>query len=667
MPPGAAPKAGCLPQFGYLMLGFFRRFINSRVGIIVTFAVLGVIALAFAAADVTGLRTTGGGMSGTAVARVGGASIGAAELSKQARDALEGARQQQPTLDMTAFIAGGGLEGTLERLVNGLAMEQFGQDQGLVVGKKLVDGELQTYPSLQGPTGKFDQTIYNRVLEQRRLTDGEVRADIARDLIARHLVVPTIGASQVPQQLALPYAALLLEKRSGQIAFIPTAAVAPASSPTDAEVQGWYRANVARYSLPERRVMRYALVSPATVKAQATPTDAEIAAAYQGSRAKYQPTEKRTITQVTVLDQAAANALAARVKGGAAIADAARAAGLEPRLVTGVDKAAYASQTSATVADAVFGASRGAVVGPVRGAIGFLVAKVDSVEQVPGRTLDQAKSEIAAALTTQKTAEALGRVQDALGDAIDKDANFNELTADQKLRTQATPALTAQGINPEDPAAKPDPAFAQIVSAGFAAAEGDAPTVVQTGADGSFAVVVLERIVSAAPRPLAQIRDAVAKDFANDRAKKAARQVAAQVVAATAKGVSLAQALAATKLKLPPVKPLDVPRAELAANPQGAPAPLALLFSMAPNTAKMLEAPNDTGWLIVKLDTIVRGNASNRPEVVSATRADIGRVIGREYAQEFTTAVRRAVTIKHNDAALAKVKADLTGRGGSDQ
>lgn len=649
------------------MLGLFRRIINSRVGIIVTFAVLILIALAFAAGDVTGLRTTSGGMSGTSVAKVGDASIGSAELTKQARDALEGARQQQPTLDMSAFIAGGGLDGTLERLINGLAMEEFGHDQGLVVGKMLVDGELAGYPSLQGPTGKFDQTIYNNVLAQRRLTDAEVRADIARDLIARHLVVPTIGASQVPEQLALPYAALLLERRSGQIAFIPTAAVAKAAPPTDAEVQTWYRANVARYSLPERRVMRYALVTPASVRVQATPSDAEIAAAYQQSRVKYQPTEKRTVTQVTILDQTAANALAAKVKGGTAIADAARATGLEPRIVTGVEKAAYATQTSSAVADVVFAAARGAVVGPVRGSIGFIVAHVDSVEQVPGRSLDQARSEIAAALTTQKIADALGRVQDALGDAIEKDANFNELTADQKLQGQVTPALTAQGVNPEDTASKPDPAFAQIVSAGFAAAEGDTPTVVQTGADGSFAVVVLDKIVPAAPRPLAQIRDAVAEDFAIDRAKKAARQVATQIVAATGKGRSLAEALAATKLKLPPVKSLDVPRAQLAANPQGAPAPLALLFSMAPKTAKMLEAPNDSGWLIVKLDTIVRGDASKRPEVVSATRADMGRVIGQEYAQEFTTAVRRAVTIKRNADALAKVKADLTGRGGSDQ
>ena len=39
------------------------------------------------------------------------------------------------------------------------------------------------------------------------------------------------------QKLALPYASLLLERRQGQIALIPAAAVPAGPAPTDAEVQ----------------------------------------------------------------------------------------------------------------------------------------------------------------------------------------------------------------------------------------------------------------------------------------------------------------------------------------------------------------------------------------------------------------------------------------------
>ena len=134
-------------------------------------------------------------------------------------------------------------------------------------------------------------------------------------------------------------------------------------------------------------MVRYALVTPAAIAGQSAPSEAEIARYYQTNAARYAATQKRDITQVIVADQAGANALAARAKGGASLADAARAAGLEASVQKGVDKATYATQSTPAVADAVFGAAQGAVVGPVRGPLGFIVARVDAVTQVAGKTL----------------------------------------------------------------------------------------------------------------------------------------------------------------------------------------------------------------------------------------------------------------------------------------
>ena len=485
--------------------------------------------------------------------------------------------------------------------------------------------------------------------------------------MVQFLVTPTIGASQVPTTLALPYASLLLEKRAGRIAIIPTGAVPKGAPPTDKELRTWYQRNIARYTVPERRVIRYARVTPEQVSAQATPSETEIAQAYNADRARFAPTEKRTITQVTVLDQQAADALAAKVKSGTPIAAAARAAGLEPRTSTGVEKAAFAQRSSPAVADAAFGAAEDAVIGPIRGAIGFVVARIDGIEQVPGKTLAQAHDEIVAALTTQKTADAMGKVRDSLDDAISDNANFNELVADQKLSPVTTPPLLATGANPDDPAAKPNPVLAQVAAAGFAAEEGDTPTLVQTGADGGFAVVALDRVVRAAPRPLAQVRDRVAADFTIDRARRAARTVALGMLAKVNKGASLETALSQTGLRTPPVRTIAASRAQLSADPRGVDPALALLFSMAGGTAKMLEAPNNAGWLILKLENIQAGDAGKVPGVIDATRGDLGRVIGQEYVQQFTDSVKAALRVSRNADAIARVKADLTGQGGSDQ
>jgi peptidyl-prolyl cis-trans isomerase D len=644
------------------MLAFFRRFINSRVGVIVAFVVLLLIALSFGLGDVAGISSGGMGLGGSSVAKVGGSTVSAAELRSGVTNGVDGARQENPAITVGDFIAQGGFDATLERLINGQSLWEFGNDQGMRVGKKLVDSQLASFPSLRGPSGKFDQRIYEQLLRDRRLTDAQVRRDIALDMMAQQLVSPTLGAAQMPVSLALPYANLLLEQRKGEIASIPLALLPPGAAPNDAEAQGWYQRNIARYSLPERRVVRYAMVSPDQMKARATPSEEEIARSYAENRARYQPTQKRAITQVTVLTQQGATALAARVKQGTSLAEAARAAGLEPRTVAATEKAPYAAQTSAAVADAVFGAAQGGVVGPVRASLGYIVARVDSIEQVPGRTLAQAHDEIAAALTTQKTQEALSKAQDAIGGAIDGNATFDEIVADQKLSAQATPAVTANGIEPEK-GARIDASLAPVVAAGFAATDGDAPTIVPVGEGGAFAVAAVGRTVPAAPRPFATVRDQVVKDFLIDRARKAARGLADQIAAKAAKG-SLADAVKSIGRPLPPVRPIQAPRAALARNQNGVSPELAMLFSMAPGTVKVIASSDGSGWRVVKLAQVIAGDARDNKNLIAATRRDVGQLLGREYAQQFTTAVRAAVGVKRNSAAIAQVRQDLVGGGG---
>ncbi|MEG8017571.1 hypothetical protein [Sphingomonas sp. LR55] len=249
--------------------------------------------------------------------------------------------------------------------------------------------------------------------------------------------------------------------------------------------------------------------------------------------------------------------------------------------------------------------------------------------------------------------------------SLSKNATFDEVIADQKLAAVTTPALIASGVNPDDAASKPDPAIAPLVAAAFQAAEGDGPQLVQLGTDGGFAVVALGRVVPATPRPLAQVRAAVLQDMTADRSRQAARKVAADVLARINKGMPIQQSLSQTGLKLPAARPLTASRAQIAADPRGAPPALALMFSMAPNTAKTLAAPDDSGWFVIKLDSIASGNAAGNDAAIKAARANIGRSVGREYVEQFAKAVRADVGVKTNAASLARVRADLLGQGGT--
>lgn len=645
------------------MLSFIRRLTSSRIGIIVTFIVLIVIAIAFAAGDMMGITATSGGFTPTTVAKVGDTSIGENALRDRVQQDLQMYRRQQPSLDITTFVEGGGIEGALSRMIDGIAFAEFANAQGMEVSKRLVDGQIAGIPAFQGPDGQFSMQAYRAVLAQQGLSDAGLRTEMAQDILARQLLLPTLGARQIPRQMAVPYAALLLEKRRGAVAVIPSKAVSGGKAPTDEEIKTFYGHESARYTVPERRVMRYAVVMPDRVAGQATPTDAEIAKAYADQKDRFTATEKRTLKQVIVADRNAATAIVKKITSGTSIEDAARAAGLEPTTISDVEKQAYAGQSSAEAADAVFSAAEGGLVGPVRIPLGFAIVRVENVTEVPGKSLAQARDTLAAELSEQKAEKALVDLRDSINEAILDGATFAEIAADRKLQPQETAPVTAAGVNPVDPESKPDPTLSQVIAAGFDAQEGDSPQIVAVGDDGGFALVALERIVPAAPRPLAEIRDRVVEDFKADRAGRAARKIASEVVAKVNKGTPLSKALAETGLSLPAAEQIDATRAQLLQNRNGAPPPLALMFSMTEKNAKLLEAPGDAGWYVVYLDNIERVDPKGHDDVIAAARADLARQAGAEYAEQFAEAVRRKVGVERNAKAIADVRSGLTGTG----
>ncbi|MDQ2877663.1 MAG: SurA N-terminal domain-containing protein [Pseudomonadota bacterium] len=645
------------------MLNFFRSVLNTRVGKIVTFIVLGVVAVLF---GITGVSLGGSKATGDSVAKVGGASIASDELRTRVEGDMRRYQQQYPQLTMADFITQGGFDASYDALVYGAAVQQFAAAQHMSVGNKYVQQFAAGAPAFKGIDGKFSQQAFDQFLQQQGMTYAQFAQNVAQDALGKQLTFPVTQAPFVGDKFTLPYASSLLEKRDGQVALIPAKAMTTGPAPTDADIAQFYQRNVARYAVPERRAIRYALISPDSLKAQATPSDAEVAATYQKQAFKYAAVQQRTLSQVVVADQNAATALAAKVKGGTAIDAAAKAIGLEAAVIKDTDKAAYAGEASADAANAVFGAAKGATVGPIKAPLGYLVVHVDTVTDVAAKSLEQARPDIVATLTKQRTMAALVKLHDALDDAINSKATFDELVAAHKLSAQTTAPLIAGGTNPDDPASKPDPKMTPIVAGAFAVDPAEGPQMVSIGQDGTFALVAIDHVVAAAPRPLAQIRDKVAADVIADRAEQAARKVAGNVVAAIAKGMPLAQALSATKLTLKPIQPFSASRAQLM-TAQNPPPPLVLLFNMGEHTAKVIEAPDRSGFIILYLAKVTPGNAAGNTKVIAGTRTDLTRQQGREYVEEFSKAVRGTVGYSRNEAAIAKVKAALVGQGGSDQ
>lgn len=642
------------------MLGFFRSLLKSRIGAAVALVFLGLIALAFASADVTG-SGFGGIAGGDRAAKVGSSRVGTAELGKALTNAFEQERQRQPGLTMQQFLDGGGMETVLTGMTDRLAIAEWGKRHGMVASNRLIDSEIVKIPAFQGVDGKFSQTTYEQLLAQRGLTDKEVRKDLGQGLLTRQILLPASFGAQMADEAVQRYAALLTEKRVGTIATIPSLAFAPASPPDANTLSAFYNANKGRYMQPERRTIRYLVVDDASLKTVPAPTEAEVANRYKLNTAVYAPSEQRTVTQVIVPTEAAAKALAAEVGKSGSLDSAARAKGLVASKLENQTRDALTNQTAKAVADAAFAAAQGSVAAPAKSAIGWHVVKVDAINRNPGKTLDQARPEIVTALTLEKRRAALSDLAAQVEQEIDGGTGLADIGKTLNLTVATTPALTADGQVYGKQGEKVAADLAPLVQAAFAMErEGEAQLAEITPGE-KFAIFDVGQLTAATPAPLDQIKGIVARDWAVDQGSAKAKAAADKILAALNKGTPMAEALKLAGVALPNPQAVDLPRAALSQMQGQVPAPLALLFAMAKGSNKRLEGPDKQGWYLVSLKDIVIGNVKRGDQVFAQAARSFAADSGDEYAQQLRTAIRKDIGVERNEAGIKSVRDQLTG------
>lgn len=646
------------------MLSFFRRGATEKV-------MLGVLALSLVAIIITGFGTGGtGGIAelasggGDTLVKVGDRTVTGKEVTQQIERQVAQAREQQPDITTAQFLAGGGFEQILQQMISQRALVSFGSDQGLAVSKRMIDGEIASIPAFKNLAGDFDQATFQNALAQQRITEQQLRDDIAATLMQQQMYVPIASVAKVPDEMAKQYAALLLERRNGAIGLVPAQAMGAGREPTDAEVAAYFQKNVGRYTIPERRVIRYALFGADSLGDAAKASPAEIEAYYKSNQDKYGPKETRTLSQVVLPSQAAAQAFAAKLAAGTSFADAAKQAGFAAAdtSVGEQTKQGLTSLASAAVADAAFALPQGKTTAPLQSPLGWHIVRVDAINRSEGKPLAAVTDEIRQQVEARKAQEALAdkvaRVEDKIADG----ASLQEVAKAEALTIAETPAVTAAGTQPGVAGAPPLPELQPILKPAFEMQPEDDAEVQAIVPNQRFAVFEVGKVIPAAPPAMASIQGQVKADFVRERALDRARAVAVSLVAKINAGTPPAKAFAEAGVTLPPLQQVSLRRVEIARQNQPVPPALALLFSLPVGRAQILPAQGQ-GWFVVTNLSSERGDATGVPGLINATRGQFRQVMGEEYAEQFVHAVQHDMKIRQNGDAIRKLKAQLTGSG----
>ncbi|MFM6951123.1 MAG: peptidyl-prolyl cis-trans isomerase, partial [Novosphingobium sp.] len=562
------------------MLKIFRKSLGSKLGAGLALAFLLIVGLAFAAGDIAGNQSFGGIGGADRAASVGKGRVDTSEVERAVSRTVDNLRREQPRVTLKDFIAQGGFDQVLSNVIDLATISEFGRKHGLHIGNRLIDSEIVKLPDVQGPDGKVSDQLYKAFLRQRGMTDGQLRRELGNSLMARQLLTTADIGTVVPGAVVQRYAAIVTERRTGQIGLLPSAAFVPKALPADSELSTWYAANQNDFIRPERRVIRYATFSDAVLKTVPAPTEAEIAAAYTANKAKFEASESRKVSQLVLPTEAAAKAALAETAGKSLEAIAA-AKGLSVAALEPLQKPSLAIQTSQALANAAFSSAKGKVIGPIKAPLGWVLLRVDSIEGKAGKTLDQARGELLPDLITQKRRAALTDFSARIEEEFDNGSTLTDIAKELGLQLKQTAPLLSNGQVYGQEGKTAPAELARVIQAAFSMEGEGQPQLAEVEAGKQFIVFDLAQIQTSAAPPLAEVKPQVLAEYQLAKGAIAARAAALKIEGMVKQGSDLGAALTSLGLALPPVDRVDLSREKVQQMGQQTPPPLAMLFSLA--------------------------------------------------------------------------------------
>lgn len=428
----------------------------------------------------------------------------------------------------------------LDKLVDQLLMDQQADKAQIRIGDEQVKDAIRQMPEFQ-QDGKFDNERFINLLSRAGLTPKAFSDSIRMDLVRQNWV-----GGLVSSEFALPseskrLGALMQQTRDVTVYTVPASHFAAKVSVSDAELDGYYKANQKRFMSPDLVKVSYLLIDSKELAKGIKLSDADAKNYYDQHQELYQTAERRHVAHILISekDEAKANEkaeeLLAKIKAGddfAKLAEANSADTLSARKGGDLEPFEKGVMDPAFEAAAFSLAKPGDVSSVVKSKFGFHIIKLLGVEPQSTKAFEAVKADVIAKLQSEKAHELFLDQQQKLSDLSFENPDSLDMVAEKlgmKVLTSDYISAATTSYPFSDPKVK-QLAFSSDLR------EQNINSDVISPAEGVALVLHILDYKPAAVRALAEVKAEVAAAVKNQKAQDEAAKHAKVLEAALAKG-----------------------------------------------------------------------------------------------------------------------------------
>ena len=408
---------------------------------------------------------------GEPVARVDGRDILQGEWDAAHKIEVDRLRQSMPSLDSKLLDSPEARYATLDRMIHDRVVAAAAVASKLNTSDNRLARELQQnemIASLRGPDGKLDMDRYRQLAAVQGMTPEMFENSVRAELSARQVTAGLGGTGFAPASLAAVALNSYFEKREVQVARFATTDYAGKVSPTDAELEAFYKENPALFQAPEQANIEYVVLDLDTVKKGLTVSEQDVKTYYEQNAQRMAGQEERRASHILIAspksapaterDKARAKAeelLAAVKKAPDSFAEVAKKNSQDPGSAPNGGDLDFFSRGAMTkpFEDAAFSMKKGEISNLVESEFGWHIIKVTDVKEAKKRSFEELKPEIEADLKKQQAQKKFAESADAFSNGVYEQADSLKPVAERlklEVRTATNvkriPALGTTGV-----------------------------------------------------------------------------------------------------------------------------------------------------------------------------------------------------------------------------
>lgn len=591
----------------------------------------------------------------TAVVEMEGAEIGLPEAQAAARRELQNLqRQLGPNFQPDETIRRAVANQAIERLIAEHALRAEARALGVATTEEAVRDYVFGIRSFQ-MGGQFSRALLDQFLRQNDLSEAQFLQIVRDDLMRMQLMGAIRAGAYGPPILAERLYRWEQEQRIAQVAEFPLVEAPELEPPTEAQLARFHANNPDRFSSPEMREVTLAVLSPTSLADQVEVTPDEIAAAYEHRRSEFVTPERRDLEQALMPTQEAARALAETWRGNADFSAIERAAQEGGGAALALPGAQRTDLPIPELAEGVFAAPEGGIVGPVQSPFGWHVMRVARIH--PGSTVAQAEVEerLRRDVALEKAADLAYERANRAEDAIAGGASLED-AARQTGMAVATLRIDAQGRDAEgNPVALPVPpeAHAETLRAIFATPPGQAPRLTETQQGHAFVAVEVKSVTPPELRPLETVTEEVRQAYLADARRRHQEEAAARLLGAVRGGERLETAATAQGVRSERFGPVGRQAERGAPGLTIPPELLPGLFNLKPGEATMAETRS--GFAVAQLLEVVQADPAAAADAVERLRRETMAAVAEDLEAQYLAALRRRAAPRISPTLMQQV------------